>query len=587
MTHDVFISHSSKDANTALAVCGALESAGIRCWLAPRNIPGGAIWAEAILAGIAGARVQVVVFSSHANRSSHVLNEIDAAVRKGLVIVPFRIEDVAPAGAMEFHLQSRHWLDALTPPLETHIAALRDTVSAILERPLTGGSPSPARPSWWTGLQTSLGRAISRHRRGAIVGVLVMALMVIGLLARGGTATEFDWKPDGRTEPVRVRTRALHLFEASRAAPPLDRRVYTDEFRSDRTRYIYAQLDLAHASPGEPGQLPIACSFVAEDGTVEGAVSSALSVGAEDTLSHWAMGWGRMMPGRWTPGRYRTECRHGERVVGVRSFKVVAPPEEAVDIPALNATVTGMKFFEAGARMPPASDRLFAERFSVATTRFVYFQLELAHRPPGRELSVTIDCTYWAPDNTKFYESHPEITVQPEWRNSRYAHGSGWSEQGRWKSGRYRVECEREGRLLASSSFEIVAPSFGRIPVLDGEVTGLRFFESGRTIPPVAARVYRTRFGASAARYLNFEVSVSHQAAGRDITVPLQCEYLRDGKRLALVETRPIVPASRAGSSLLSSGWGRETPGFWTPGTVMVICRHAGREIARASFDVQ
>jgi hypothetical protein len=237
--------------------------------------------------------------------------------------------------------------------------------------------------------------------------------------------------------------------------------------------------------------------------------------------------------------------------------------------------------------MPPASDRLFAERFSAATARFVYFQLQLAHTPPGRELSVTIDCTYWAPDNTKFYESHPEITVRPEWRNSHYAHGSGWSERGRWKPGRYQVECEREGRLLASSSFEMVAPSFGRIPALDGEVTGLRFFESGRTIPPVAARDYRTRFEASAARYLNFEVSVAHQAAGRDITVPLQCEYLREGKRLALVETRPVVPASRQGSSLLSSGWGRETPGFWTPGSVTVICRHAGREIGRASFEVE
>ncbi len=36
MSFDVFISYSSIDKTTADAACNALESAGIRCWIAPR-----------------------------------------------------------------------------------------------------------------------------------------------------------------------------------------------------------------------------------------------------------------------------------------------------------------------------------------------------------------------------------------------------------------------------------------------------------------------------------------------------------------------------------------------------------------------
>ena len=44
MAHDVFISHSSKDKQTADAICHYLEQNGIRCWIAPRDILPGEDW---------------------------------------------------------------------------------------------------------------------------------------------------------------------------------------------------------------------------------------------------------------------------------------------------------------------------------------------------------------------------------------------------------------------------------------------------------------------------------------------------------------------------------------------------------------
>ena len=135
MAHDVFISYSSHDQATALAVVNALESKGVRCWMAPRDVRAGDVWAQVIVEAIAASRVLVLVFSASANRSGHVVNEVDAAIRKGAIVVPFRIENVMPDGAMEFHLRTRHWLDALTPDLGHHIAELVTTIKSVLGAP--------------------------------------------------------------------------------------------------------------------------------------------------------------------------------------------------------------------------------------------------------------------------------------------------------------------------------------------------------------------------------------------------------------------------------------------------------------------
>ena len=132
MGHDVFISHSSKDKTIADAVCATLESRGIRCWIAPRDIPPGKDWGEAIIEGLEGSRIMVLVFSSHANASVNVPKEVERAFSKDLTVIPFRVEDVPLSKKLEYHLSSVHWLDALTPPLERHLSDLGEKVSLSL-----------------------------------------------------------------------------------------------------------------------------------------------------------------------------------------------------------------------------------------------------------------------------------------------------------------------------------------------------------------------------------------------------------------------------------------------------------------------
>ena len=97
MAHDVFISYSSHDKQIADAICAALESEHIRCWIAPRDILPGTDYPKAIIEALNQSKLFVLVFSSNANRSKQVMREIERAASKELIFIPFRTEDVTPS----------------------------------------------------------------------------------------------------------------------------------------------------------------------------------------------------------------------------------------------------------------------------------------------------------------------------------------------------------------------------------------------------------------------------------------------------------------------------------------------------------
>src|SRR6266566_1560312 len=134
MAHDVFVSYSSKDKPTADAVCAMLESKGLRCWLAPRDILPGSDWGESIIEALKGARVMVLVFSSNANASPQIKREVERAVNKGIPVLPLRIENVDPTAALEYFISMPHWLDAFTPPMERHLKYLAEVVLQIVKK---------------------------------------------------------------------------------------------------------------------------------------------------------------------------------------------------------------------------------------------------------------------------------------------------------------------------------------------------------------------------------------------------------------------------------------------------------------------
>jgi hypothetical protein len=128
----VFLSYSSKDFVQAMATARHLETSGISCWIAPRNISPGASYPDAIMQGIDGAPVLVAVVSDASNLSPQVHREIERALNRNRLIIPLRVQDILPSGAMEFLLSTCQWIDAYDPHLGAALNALTERVKNVL-----------------------------------------------------------------------------------------------------------------------------------------------------------------------------------------------------------------------------------------------------------------------------------------------------------------------------------------------------------------------------------------------------------------------------------------------------------------------
>jgi hypothetical protein len=203
MAHDVFVSYPSVDKSTADAVVASLESAGLRCWYAPRDVRAGSDWAAAIIDAIESARLMVLVFSEATNSSDHILREVRQAADAHVPIVPFRTTSEQPSRSLEYYIGGTHWLDALSGPIERHLERVVETASELLDgregggflrertvappKPPTVGPDRPTSPSRrWYGSRVVIGGA-----------ALVVALFVGRTLLAGNSG--FDMALGGLT----------------------------------------------------------------------------------------------------------------------------------------------------------------------------------------------------------------------------------------------------------------------------------------------------------------------------------------------------------------------------------------------------
>ena len=199
MAHDVFISHSSKDKVYADAVCAKLESEGIRCWIAPRDILPGMAWGAAIVEAIETSHLMVLLFSSNANASPQIEREVERALNKEVTIIPLRIESVIPGKSLEYFLGTPHWLDAVTPPFEQHLEYIAQTVKALLQRSVTGEAgeiPHPPAPAPAPAKKFELADRFPQLRpiligAGALATVVVLIVLGWWLLHGGPVPRQF------------------------------------------------------------------------------------------------------------------------------------------------------------------------------------------------------------------------------------------------------------------------------------------------------------------------------------------------------------------------------------------------------------
>jgi len=212
MAHDIFISYSSKDKPIADAICAHLEAAGIRCWIAPRDIIPGEDRPTAITRAISQGRVLVLVFSASSNASEDVSRELYLAVNHKLVIIPFKIENVEPEPGKQYYLARTHWLDALNPPTQEQIQNLVERVKTLV--PLKGPATSEDQTQRGRSLETAIpfGGGLQPPKQASIkrrispwLWLVLIGIVLISLL--GWTAFNLVWKrPAGTSQPTQSST---------------------------------------------------------------------------------------------------------------------------------------------------------------------------------------------------------------------------------------------------------------------------------------------------------------------------------------------------------------------------------------------
>ena len=232
MSHHVFVSHSHDDAPAANLLVKALEERGVVCWVAPRDVPAGGSYAESIINAIEGASCFVLIYSQSSNVSSHVMREVERALKFGVNIVPVRFDDSIPSKSLDYLLATVHWLAIAPDARERSIATAAEQILAAVTK---FQNTRPVEEAEKVAPRQTVAAPVARspNRRLLWIGAAVAIILVAGLIGffvsrnssytqnaqqNQSTAPTATTKVDGPGQPLGVTHRYFELLGNRNAA---------------------------------------------------------------------------------------------------------------------------------------------------------------------------------------------------------------------------------------------------------------------------------------------------------------------------------------------------------------------------------
>ncbi len=141
--HDVFISYASQDAAVANSIVESLEQHGCTCWIAPRDVKAGTVYADAIVRAINDTKALVLILSTSAMASSHVGREVERAASKRKQIIAFRLDGAALSPELEYFLSNSQWIDLVALGMPAALRKLKEAVGHVSGAPSQTPTSSP------------------------------------------------------------------------------------------------------------------------------------------------------------------------------------------------------------------------------------------------------------------------------------------------------------------------------------------------------------------------------------------------------------------------------------------------------------
>jgi Tol biopolymer transport system component len=111
MTGEIFISYRRTDEAWARLLHGLLQAEGVEAWY-DAQVGAGQDWRGATAKALEASQIFVLLFSASAAQSREIAKELAAATLENKLIIPVRLENIAPKGAFLYELASRNWINA-------------------------------------------------------------------------------------------------------------------------------------------------------------------------------------------------------------------------------------------------------------------------------------------------------------------------------------------------------------------------------------------------------------------------------------------------------------------------------------------
>jgi len=190
-----------------------LRAEGVEAWY-DAQVGAGQDWRIATAKALQASRIFVLLFSSNAAQSTDIAKELAAAVFEKKLIIPVRLEDIAPDGAFLYELASRNWVNVF----ENTEAKLAELAKGLAQMVRSGTQDESVLPFDRAdgGWHTPAAAARKSMRTPAII-----AAAAVLVIAVSGIAAWLLWRSLQPAAPGRAQATSQDVAQKAQSATPV------------------------------------------------------------------------------------------------------------------------------------------------------------------------------------------------------------------------------------------------------------------------------------------------------------------------------------------------------------------------------
>jgi TolB-like protein len=212
MAGEIFISYRCADQAWAQLLHSQLRAEGVEAWY-DAQVGAGQDWRIATAKALETSRIFVLLFSENAAQSSDIAKELAAATLEKKLIIPVRLQNIAPKGAFLYELASRNWVNAYEDT-EAKLAQLAKGLAHLVRTEARDESVLPFDRADGSGHTPAATARKSRRTPTIIAAAAVLVIAVSGI------AAWLLWRSHPPAAPGRAQATSQDVAQKADSATP-------------------------------------------------------------------------------------------------------------------------------------------------------------------------------------------------------------------------------------------------------------------------------------------------------------------------------------------------------------------------------